>query len=514
MDYEHNNATEKVENITGENAEQEYRQAEYDRENAAYARLQEKEEKADEKAERIKMREEYRKGSKAFGGGKGKSGNKTTGWAIAVVVLGSLALIFGTLFTISVTKNTDGGKTISGSVDRAYYNLVNYVDSMDVDMSKLIVSNDKKQQQRILTELSAKAMLAAEDISRLPMKDESKFYTTKFVNQVGDYSKYLNNKLIDGLSVTNEDKDNLKSLYEINGTLKTELTKTTADMGADYDFMTLLDDTAGNILLDKFDELESNATDYPKLIYDGPFSDGLDEKSPKGLDGEAVSLAKAMEIVEQQFISYGLTEMEPEGEGKGFIETYNFNCKTEDEGGMYVELSKIGGKVINFECYRDCTQQKLSLDDAEQVAEKFLDKMGFKDMKAVWATEKGAVAYLNFVYTINGVAIYPDMVKVTVCKERGVVSSMDAREYYLNHTVRSLETPKLTAEQAKDTVSENIDIETCRLAVVPYGQSKEALTYEISGKVDGATYYVYVDAVDGREINIFRVVETTEGMLV
>ena len=535
MKYERNNATEKVENITSgaeaalSEEEKAFIEAEAEREAAADEVLTDRERRAAyrkaqiEKKNKLK-REKYawREGvygdAAATGGNGGNGGNggkkrSDSGWLIAVVVLGSIALIMSTLFIVAMTVGIGNDKQLAGTVDEAYYDLVNYVDSMDVDMSKLIVSNDRKQQQRILTELSAKAQLAANDVTRLPLKDESKFYTTKFINQVGDYSKYLNNKLIDGLSITEDDKDNLQSLYEINGGLKRELTALTADMGENFDFMTLLDDGSTNDVTDKFNELESNAVDYPKLIYDGPFSDALDEKTPKGLDGEEVSLEKAMETVKSTFEAYGVGDLTAEGEGNGVIKTYNFDCETDDEGGMYVELSKTGGKVVMFECYRDCTEQRVSLDEAEQIADKFLEKLGFEDMKAVWATEKGAVAYLNFVHTINGVAVYPDMVKVTVCKERGVVSSMDAREYYLNHTERSLRTDIITAPEAQAMVNENIEQKTCRLAIVPYGETREVLTYEISGEYAGATYYVYIDATDGKEIQIFRVIETTEGQL-
>ena len=48
---------------------------------------------------------------------------------------------------------------------------------------------------------------------------------------------------------------------------------------------------------------------------------------------------------------------------------------------------------------------------------------------------------------------------------------------------------------------------------MPYGETREVLTYEISGEYAGATYYVYIDATDGKEIQIFRVIETTEGQL-
>ena len=390
MEEKRNNATEKVDDITKTLTEEQKRflKEEQARETAAYDKMESKERFAREKhrfADEKHGYREYDLGGNGGNGGNGGKKNKSsgTGWIIAVVALGTFALIMTTLFVISITSGMGGNKQLNGTVEEAYYDFVNYVDSMDVDMSKLIVSNDVKQQQRILSELSAKARLAANDISRLPLKDESKFYTTKFVNQVGDYSKYLNNKLIDGLSVTDDDKNNLKNLYEINGELKRELTALTADMGANYDFKTLLDDNAGGMVTGKFDELESNAVDYPKLIYDGPFSDALDEKTPKGLDGEELSLAAATEITKKVFSSYGLTDVEADGTGDGVIKTYNFDCKTEDNGKMYVETSVVGGRPVIFECYRDCTEERISLEQAEDIADKFLERLASETFKRI-----------------------------------------------------------------------------------------------------------------------------------
>ena len=535
MEYERNNATEKVENITGGDeiddiaAENVNADAWEERELAAKKRLENKKERLRFKEERAKnrlvkrqlkkerrefmRREREKKEGGANGGNGGGKRPSYVGWIAAVTVLSAVALTLAALLVTNMQGGMVGNRQITSSVDGAYYELVNYVDAMDVDMSKLIVSKDEKKQQRILSELTVKASLAAEDISRLPLKDESKFYTTKFINQVGDYSKYLNNKLIDGLSVDKEDKQRLKELYEINKTLKSELTKVTAEMGADYDFTTLLDAGDDDMLLGRFNELESNAVDYPKLIYDGPFSDSLDKKQAKGLNGDDITVEEAKEVLRECFADFGELDIKEVGEGKGVIETYNFGCETERGEQLFAEISKVGGKVVNFDCYSDCGESKISLDEAEAVAKKYLEKLGFENMKAVWATEKGAIAYLNFVYETDGVAVYPDMVKVTVCKERSVVSSLDAREYLLNHTERERGKVTLTAPEAKEKVNENIDIESVRLVIVPYGETKEALCYEISGVYDGATYYVYIDASCGKEIEIFRVVETTEGKL-
>ena len=522
-----NNATEKVENIAKTNAaaqtdvfdvdeatekefyEEDYlKEAEAQREAAAVEKMREKEKRAELKEDRLNEKSD-RSGD---GGGKKRKKGGMGGWIAAVSILSAACIVLATLLIVNGDGGAGYGKQLTGTVDETYYDFVNYVDSMDADMSKLLVSKDEKYKQKLLVELSTKARLAADDVARLPLKDESKFYTVKFVNQVGDYGKYLNNKLIDGLSFTKEDNETLADLYKINAGLKKELSKLTADLGVDFDFTELLSEKS-NALTDKFDELESNAVDYPKLIYDGPFSDSLDTDGVKSDLGAELTLAQAQDAVRTAFDPYGVIDVKPDGEGEGVIKTYNFDCTLDSGDKLYVELSKAGGKVVLFECYKDCTGDNVGLTEAENISDDFLEHLGFKNMKAVWATESGAVAYLNYVYSINGVIVYPDMVKLTVCKERGLVSGMDAREYYMNHTLRSLPTDIITAPEAIDRVFEDLEVKTCRLAVIPLGETRETLSYEISGKYDGTTYYVYIDAKSGNEVEILKVVETTEGTL-
>ena len=511
MEEKKNNATEKVENITESDSfynedEEVNTELETLREDRAKAILQQKELKLKQKQDKKKMKEALKK----------KSGKPNiTGWVAAVIALSCVLLVVSTLFIVSMTdKDMDTNRQVEGSTDQAYYDFVNYVDNIDVDLSKLMVSRDRKNQQRILGELTTKSQLATANLSRLPMHDESKFYTTKFINQVGDYSKYLNNKLIDGLSITQEDKENLGSLAQINSELKAELLSLTSKMGADFDFLSLLEDNKQNIVLTKFEELESNAVDYPKLIYDGPFADSLDKKQAKGLTGNEISLHQAQEMVSEYFADYGISEIQPMGEGVGTISTYNFEGKMEGNSKLYCEISKVGGKLIMFECYKDCQNEDLKQEQAEEIGLKFLNKLGLNNMKAVWTTEKGAVSYMNFVSTSGNMVIYPDMVKITVCKERKLVSSMDAREYYLNHTEnRDIKPVTLSAKEAEEKVSDSLDIKSTRLAVIPYGENREITAYEFGCEFGDVTYYVYINAQTGDEAQIFRVVETTEGQL-
>ena len=127
--------------------------------------------------------------------------------------------------------------------------------------------------------------------------------------------------------------------------------------------------------------------------------------------------------------------------------------------------------------------------------------------------EMTVTEYLNFVYDKGGIITYPDMIKVKVCKERGVVSGIDADNYYMNHRERSINEPKFTLSDAYDKVSDKLEIRSSTVTVIPTGGGNEVLAYEFIGESNEQTYYVYLDANTLQELDIFKVVNTSEGRL-
>ena len=50
-----------------------------------------------------------------------------------------------------------------------------------------------------------------------------------------------------------------------------------------------------------------------------------------------------------------------------------------------------------------------------------------------------------------------------------------------------------------------LEVESSRLAIIPT-EGGEVLAYEFCGTYGGRTYYVYLDADTGREVDVFTVV--------
>ncbi len=436
------------------------------------------------------------------------------GWLAAVISLGCAVLILGSLLTLTYFTPLDDYMMTNTAEERSFYDLVGYVDNLDVNLSKLVVTKDTEKQQKLLSELRVQSNLASSSISMLAIQDENKFYTSKFINQIGDFAKYLEAKLIDGEKMSLEDYETLSNMHQINVELKGKLNELINEINEDFDFSSIYEGKEDNLLISKFNELESNATNFPHMIYDGAFADSVKKEESKFLNKfEKVSKSEAEENFKKYFKDYNVKDVELVGEAiSEKIECYDFEGKTEDGTLLTAQLSKKGGKLILFNHYKDCSNKVYESEALEEVAKRFLENAGYKNMQAVWMAEGNNVTSFNFASTVDGIICYSDLIKVNVCNERGTVSGIEASAYALNHTPRTLKEVKINLNDAKAKVEDEIEVETSRLALIPYGM-KEKLAYEFTGVKNGETYYIYVDAVSGKELEIFKVVKTTEGTL-
>ena len=432
------------------------------------------------------------------------------GWIAAVVSLACTTLLFGALFTYVLLFNADGNALLGSVYSGSYYDLTGYVDQMDVSLGKLSASNSGSEQQRILTDIAVQSSLAENELQRLPLEDSVKYSTSKYINQVGDYSKSLSRKLSEGGAIDEEDRATIREFARRNSALQTTLGDIKGEIGDNYNFNDLRKPKKGDAVIANMEKLENLSAEYPKMIYDGPFSDGQDMAEAKALTGREITGSEALSAFSALFADYYPSEQEIVNESGGKIPTYNIHAKTRSGAPLYAQMAKCGGMPVLFNCYEDCKEEVFTLEECREIAEVFVKKAGFENMKPVWQAKSRAVAQFNFAYEQDGVIVYSDLVKVNVCMERGLVSAIEATTYCMNHEERVLPSPALSQEDAISAVSADLGVASVRICLVPDGR-KEKLAWEVFGKTDGGDYYIYVDAATGREIEIFRVIETGEG---
>ncbi len=407
----------------------------------------------------------------------------------------------------------DGARSqIDGVYKKSFYSTVDYVDELDLNLDKFLVTEDSGSAQGYLTEVSILSELAEDNFQQLPLPDENKFYTAKLINQVGDYAKYLNKKIIDGSPVSNEDFSAVRQLSRGVKELKRSLADMSENLTSDFSFENMKE---SNFVLKGFEDLQKASVEYPALIYDGPFSDGRNKADLKGLDGDEVSVEQAKKAVEKIFENRGIKDLKSVGEVEGRTKAYCFTA-TLPIGELYAQVSKVGGKVLMFTVSSNTSTNDMMRSDkskdSEDISsgETFLKSLGLDDMKAVWTAKSNGVSVINFAYQQDGVIVYSDLIKIKI--ENAIVTGMESFDYYLNHTKRDIPTPIITEDEALAKVSKNLSVKNSRLALIPLGE-KEELTYEFMAEGDNATYYVYISAINGRQVQNFKVVEGTEGTL-
>ena len=310
------------------------------RKDKAELKRQKLENKRAEKEQRAQNKQKNREQGRGFGG-----------WLAAVISLGIASLVLASALTFVLIMPSDGDMTLESVYSKSFYDTVEQVENMDNNLSKVLATKDATALQLYLVDTAVNSELAESNIQQLPLQDENKFYTTKLVNQIGDFAKYLNKKIANGGSISEDDRASLVQLYQANATLKSALGRIMREMGNGYSFSSM--GSGNNFVLSNFNELQNLSVEYPELIYDGPFSDGQDNREIKGLKGGEITSSEAESIFREIFGEQGISDVKSVGESTGAIETYNVQAMVKGDM-LYAQISKIQGKLLMFSYSGSC----------------------------------------------------------------------------------------------------------------------------------------------------------------
>ncbi|MBD5632171.1 MAG: hypothetical protein HDP34_02950 [Clostridia bacterium] len=433
------------------------------------------------------------------------------GWLAAVIALGVTTLALGTMMTFGWLNMNGMEADMAATHTESMYELNSIVDNLDTNLSKARVANSRNEQVRLLTEIAIESEMAETILERLPMETQLTQNMTGFINKMGDSAQSMLFAVANGKKLTDSQVATIEHMYKTNLELKQIINELTANTNG-KDMLAAMRGKEDSLMYVTFGEIENNTVETPKEIHDGPFAENIKKVTAKNLEGlEEISESKAQELCKKYFEDYDVTNVTCTGETSAEqLSLYNVTLTTPD-GEMSAQLSKQGGKVVEFNSYKDCNDKNFSVERCIDIAEDFLEDLGYDNMKAVWTSENGTTCNLNFAYEKNGVVYYSDMVKVKVCEQRGIVTGMEALSYVLNHTDRQVGSAKISKADAKANLHSGFEVESSRLCVIPTDGGNEALCYEFYGTYEGSTYYIYVDANTGDEIEVFTVIGTQQG---
>ncbi|MDR3185913.1 MAG: germination protein YpeB [Christensenellaceae bacterium] len=434
---------------------------------------------------------------------------------IRIVVLILIALLVATLATvlgISVMHEKQYKLEIDNLYKKSYYDALDSVSSLELKLSKLMVTESTAMQRKLMRDIWLDAEVATANLSQLVTKSEQINKIVRFLNKLGDYCKSLCEKR-ETEKISKSERVTLDELHTLVTGLKKAMANSSDSIMTGSSFVTRLGDGIA-ILSDAYGRFNNDESIvYPEMIYDGPFSDGLADRKVKFLEGKnEINMETAKDIIDKKLTD--VSHLEFITECKGSVEGFMFFVTWADGYGA-ITLSKNGGFVIDYIGYKSVVVPNLNEEECVAKARAILERLGYFDMMPVWVTNSHSMVYINFAFTKNNVTYYPDLIKVKVSTDTGSIIGLDALNYIYNHIgERAIPANTTIAQDARAKVSANIKIDSQRLCVIPTEWNSEIVAYEFSGKYKDNLYFVYIDAVTFEEIKIMKVVEQDGGVLV
>lgn len=468
--------------------------------------------------------DEYRRD---FNNYNGKQDKRRVSWSIPIAIIAILALFGVGTWSYYQNKQLSALKIqTENQYNRAFLDLTNYVDDLEVLLAKSLVTSTPKSTSTMLGEVWRQSNLAQENMGQLPVSPPILEKTSNYLTQVGDFAYALNNKTLSGAPLSDKEYVNLKKLHGFAVSLQKNLHgienqinagkmnwgKTTAKAAKSVSVSKNNDPQSSSI-----ENIDKNFQEYPSLIYDGPYSDHMLKSKPLGLKSNKVNAEEAKKIAKKFVGEDKIQEIRQlDSNEVGKIKTYRFKAvfkNSTDEQGAEIDVTQQGGQIYWMLRNRDFGKETLSMNEAKKKALAFLNKNGFKNMIDTYYQKEDGTAVICYAYNQNNTTIYPDLVKVKIALDNGEIVGIESKGYLYNHRTREIPAAKLTLEQAKQKINKKLKIISQGKAIIPTDFKKEKYCYQFVGDLDGKHFVIYINTTTGAEEDILLLIENEKGTL-
>ncbi len=403
---------------------------------------------------------------------------------------------------------------IENQYSRAFEQLNSSLNNISMAMQKAVYVSSAKKMGSLSAEIFSEAEIAKTALSELPMGESNIETIYRFLSQVGNYALSVSKNITSENSITRQQKEQLKLLSDTAQTI----TQAINDVGIEYNTPEqwsqeienkLNDVVAEQGLAPSLTQLEENLSDYPTLIYDGPYSDHILQKQPL-MTTAAVefSVDEALEIARKTVGEKYILKFEDMQGGK--IECYRFA-----DNNANVAISKNGGYVVYMRKNRGIEQNLLSYEQALSKAKAFLENMEITSMIDTYFYTDNGVCVINFAYLDGQTICYTDLIKVGVAMDTGEIMLLETAGYLTNHTERAFYTPEFTAEEAMTKISSDLEVKEVAITLIPTDAGGEVRCYEFLCEAeDNQEILVYINVLTLEEEQIFILLKSDGGTLV
>ena len=436
--------------------------------------------------------------------------------ALIYSILG-VALVLVSIFAVyQYNKSKNLQISLDNQYARSFYEMTEYIGNIETDLRKSMLVSSPSQLASLSGNIyrmsnSAKACLGALPTSTIQLDN-----TSKFLSQVGDYTYVLAQNAIKGEKISEEQYKSLSDLTQYAAQLNTALNKTrTAVENGDIKFSLksgIYTVHAADDIFASLENVETSFNEYPSLIYDGPFSEHIE-------NAQSPMLSKATEITLDEakrraceFLKLPAEQIIYESDSQNTaMDAYNFYADSDSR--EYISITKKGGLVLYYLKNRDVKKENIGFDEAIRLAGEFMQQNGFYSMEKSYYEKLDGIAVINFAYMQDGIKCYSDLIKIKVALDDGEILGMETGGYLMNHQIRDIEPPTISMETAKSKLNPHLTFQSVNVALIPKDNLEEVLCYEFHGNFEGRNYIIYINAFNGNEEKILMLIESENGIL-
>lgn len=436
--------------------------------------------------------------------------------ALARLITFALAFII-TLSAIALQNHgraVNAERAVENSYMRSIEELSLNLDNIKNNLQKGMYTNSISMLAQLSEKLSSDASTAKNSLSRLPVDELDLSDAYRFLSQVGNYSKALAEKCAEGGGLTADERENIVKLHAYARELSANMWK--IEQRVEKGDITLSDTVYAASQLDAgdpvtvtngFADLSVSDGNYPTLIYDGPFSDHIMEKSPLMLKNEKeISKTEAVRLA-KKLTNGNEPDLLTEEDGKMPSYVFSYDNRT-------IAVTKAGGLYSYMLGSRAVGRPTISVKEAMTAAREYLANIGIRSLTDSYYEIRNGICVINFAAEQNGITMYTDLIKVGVALDNGEILSFDMRGYLTNHTIRELPSPKISGDYAMTLVSGSLTSLSSRLCVIPSAGQNEIFCYEVRCTgTEGENILVYLNAETGREEQILILKIGSSGVL-
>lgn len=402
------------------------------------------------------------------------------------------------------------------SYQQSLTQLAESLDGVKTNLNKSMYSNSANELYTVSRELYTQCAAAKDAVSSLPVEQTGLNNTYKFLSQASDYSLYLSDKLKRGEKLTKEEYDNLAKLlrYSEKFSDSAEEMVSLVEGGAQITNKQVRS-TNSNLTVSaistSFSKGEDAFSDYPTMLYDGPFSDKVINKTSVFLKGKKAKTKEECKSAAAKAIGVNESKMVYESDDKGKIPCYTFKC-----GRYTVAVTKVGGYIKSIIYSGVISNSSITTKNAVNIAEDYLESLGYENMKENYYSVNNNICTINFAYTKSSICYYGDLAKVGISMEDGTPVTLDAETYLTNHAERKPFKAKISKTEAQNKISQNLTVKSSKLCVIPKNNGKEVNCYEFltNSSKTGDDALVYINADTGDEEDIMLLLYSDNGTLV